>query len=214
MVVMTAVIAIVAGCGRYTGSRQTEQEAKKDIPRTHWGITLGDSREKVNNYLKSKGVKKTEKREEMGETWQYISLYDNKIEPSEFFSVSILWFNDKVAGLLLNPYVDEQIAEGVRMKYPLQEYHKGGNTLDEYIYYKYQNDSTRLVMVEHKDWKNLEVYGIGDIRMSRSSEPRCSYDFIYQDLQLLSQKENYEDSVKRAAEQKKKADAIEKASKY
>lgn len=230
VVVMTIVVTTLNGCSGYSASQNNEvQEEYVNIPRTHWNITLGQSRAEVKAYLKRLGNPKMEKSKVYGETWDEIKLrkthteypkgevVDYELEGSkEYYSISIQWFDDKVACILVNPFGAETIAEGVRMKYPLQEYQKGGDTLDEYTYFKYQNDSTRLIMVEHKDWKELHVYGFGagDLRVSRRSEPLCSYDFIYQDLQLLSQKAFYEDSVKRTAEQKKKADAVEKASKY
>lgn len=233
-VIVVCTVVVYWMIGRAIQNRKIEQSLAKsqqetiDIPRTHWGITLGQSRAEVDKYLKRMGSPKIEKSKYYAITWDEIKLrkthteypegevVDYELEGSnEYYSISIEWFKDKVVSILVNPYNSETIAEGVRLKYPLQQFGRDGDTVTEFVYYMYENESTRLIMAEMKDWVDVNFgYRLGDIRTSRRAEPRCSYDFIYRDLNLWRQKQNYEDSVKRAADQRQKAKAIEKATNY
>ena len=195
---MLAVVAIVClmSCGGNQAKMNSESAVQIDIPRTHWGITLGDTRSAVNKRLASVGVER-DNEEATDLTYVFFESLNNDeeekrfnrdmiwdvirpIEKNELFQVSIYWYSDKVAAIKIFPYDDEIISESVQEKYSLNgcgSYSLG--SLVDFSFSKYSNDSTTIIMV-----KRTQNYKYS----FEKEDPKPSYQFIYVDRNLMDKR--------------------------
>lgn len=193
----------LASCKDSNQAKQNSDLEKVDIdiPRTHWGISLGDTRTMVQERLS--GIKIEKDKDEATELTYVIfnSLNNEENEKSlnndiewdimrlenheEYYSISIYWYSDKVAAIKINPKNDDVVAESVEKKYPLDicgSYSFG--SLVDFNFKKYENDSTILISVERAQNYKYSF---------EKNDPRPTYEFIYVDRNLMDSRKQLRD---------------------
>lgn len=198
------VIAFVIGGSRSHVSsdspqQNTDFDKKIDIPRTHWGITLGDTRLKVQQRLAGVNFnRKTEEAEDLiFVSWQSLNNEpeDEKLNHDmvwdhiyidgdhDLMSISIYWYSDKVAAIKVAPYDDEIVSESVNDKYQMED--KGSysyGTLTNFEFYGYNNDNTIIISEKITENYKFDTY---TFKLYKDPNPKPSYKFIYIDRELM-----------------------------